>query len=434
MYGKSCYILLIFGISCSKASHIEDDTAPSPFRYRHDREIEFETADTEFSYQINLSILSDLNQEYKTINKICEFTPHYGKFYETLFYKRTWNKISQEKFPEKNLIKWEPTIIRALKARLHKFRTENKTEIKCNHLSFLTDELAQLNTEFSKLKNSIFTTISNIVPEETILKHTRNYTAKTNLTNALDFSHWFIYNFYRYTRISFKLGKNNAFLTINIPLYSHVILSRIYQKPILYKNIAYLSNSRAQFIIESQIGRNYFTDFEHDCFYANNKTFCKKPTHENDCDNKYISQSSNKFDEKCFNRLPFQNIITQIKNDIYFLVIDPMSIDLICNIHHQTIRLFQPSKMLNNECTIKSTFFTFDKNSTKDYGIYFSNITTISQDKFDTNTLIYLYCIFIFLFLYMIFISSIIFYYYKLYALRRSPDYLESRNYLESPV
>lgn len=182
---------------------------------------------------MDLNILSELNQEYKTIQGKCQFSTPFPEFYETLFYKRTWNKISQGNFPKKNLIKWEPNIIKALKIRLQKFKKENDTKIKCNHLSFLTDDLAKLNTEFSKLTKSVFSTISNIVPEETILKHTHGYTAKTNLTNALDFSHWFIHNFYKYTRISFKIGKNNAYLTINIPLYSHVTLSQIYRKPIL---------------------------------------------------------------------------------------------------------------------------------------------------------------------------------------------------------
>lgn len=66
------------------------------------------------------------------------------------------------------------------------------------------------------------------------------------------------------------------------------------------------------------MGLNHFERLECNCFYANDRTFCNKPTEENECDNQYISQSSNNFNIKCFYKLPFQNIITQIRNEVHF--------------------------------------------------------------------------------------------------------------------
>lgn len=147
---------------------------------------------------------------------------------------------------------------------------------------------------------------------------------------------------------------------------------------------------------------------------------------KNDCDNQYILKSSNTFDEKCFDRRPLQNIATQIKSDVYFLIINPLSINIICNGSVQTIRMFKSSKILNNTCLINSTFYSFDKNSTRDYGIYFANATTHSNQKYEIDTLIQFMCFVGFLFLYIIFMNFILFYYYKSSALNNSLNNLEN--------
>lgn len=143
------------------------------------------------------------------------------------------------------------------------------------------------------------------------------------------------------------------------------------------------------------------------CFYANNKTFCKKPKIENDCDSEYLMQSSKVFKAKCFTRLPFKNIITQIKNDIYFLVMDSLSIDVICN-DTQTIHMFESSKILNNKCYINTTNFMFNQNSSFDYGMVFENLTE-SEEKFykmiDFKITMQIF---------MLFMNLIIYFYYKI--------------------
>lgn len=414
MYSKICCILLLLGtLLHTNASQIIKDTATNPFIYHEHGDIEFETAKTEFSYQIDLSILSEVNNEYILMVEKCEFSPHFDKFYEAFFYNNTWIKIAHKKYPGKNLIPLEPMNLKSLKANFHSFKMANKTKTKCEYLSSIANDLISINNEFNQLSESIYTTISNVVSIETLLMHSYNITSRVNLTNALDFSHWFTHNFFKYTKISFKASRHNAFLTIEIPLFSHALLSKIYLKPILHNNIPYISNSEAEYVIEGQIGLNYFSEFNQNCFYANNKTFCYRPRKENSCDNQYISQSSSNFNEECFRRLPFQNVITQIKSDIYFLIIEPISVHIKCNKTQQTIRVFQPSKIVNNECFVNTTFCTFEKNSTQDYGIYFSKATIAATTR-DIEIFIQLYCLFAFLLIYVILINAIIHYYQKL--------------------
>lgn len=412
MFGKICYILLTLGtLPYSQSSYIQKDSTKNPFVYYQDGEIEFEISNVEYSYQIDLSFILELRVIYRILRPLCQETEHFRQLTNSLYYDLPkWNKISNKKFPTKNLISWEPLAIEGLKNLTDLVKGRKNTQRNCNDMIRISEKLIGLNDDFNNFSKSIFSGISNIVPFKPLLTHSYNYTKNTNLTSALDFTHWFEHNFHKFTKFDFKVSKNNAFLTITIPLYTHAILAKIYTKPIIHNKIPYISNTKSKFAIESQMGNNYFEKIEDNCFYANNKTFCNQPSKSNECDDQYISRSSNIFNKKCFTKLPFQNIVTQIRNDIYFLAIYPISIDIICNGSHQTVLMHQSSKIINNECFINSTFFTFDTNPTQEHILYFSNQTTLSNTP---NLLIQFYGISAFLFLYTIFINIAIYYYYK---------------------
>lgn len=222
-------------------------------------------------------------------------------------------------------------------------------------------------------------------------------------------------------------------MTIKIPLFAHSKLSKVYLKPILNNNIPYILSSQTEYLIEGQFGPNYFSDLNQNCFYTNKKLFCKKPTSQNNCDNQYVAQSSKKFDEKCFTRLPLRNTVTQIKNDIYFLIIEPMTINISCYESNYSIKISQSSKILNNTCQINSTFFTFDPNSVSDNGIFFSDSTDNLNEwnlynKIEQKTIIQIYCFFTFLCFYLIILAIVIYFYHKLDKKGRtySPYHMET--------
>lgn len=145
----------------------------------------------------------------------------------------------------------------------------------------------------------------------------------------------------------------------------------------------------------------------------------------------YLTTSSGKFNRNCFSRLPLRNTITQIRNNIYFLIFEPLTINITCNNSLQSIRLFQSSKILNNECNINSSFFTFDQNSVKEYGIFYSNSTeNLTEWKIfpnsDLKNIINFYCFFSFLLLYLVTLSVLIFFFYRLRSRNSQQEILES--------
>lgn len=290
----------------------------------------------------------------------------------------------------------------------------------------MTKQLVPINNEFENLRKSIFSSISNVVPIRSLLNHSYNFTKGTNLTSPIEFTYWFPYNFLKNAKISFKVGKKKALWTINIQLYTHATVSKIYVKSILHNNVPFISRTSAKYIIDNQIGINYFSNFDENCFYTNNKTFCKKLTKENDCDNQYIDKTSNTFHKKCFDKQPLQNIATKIKNEIYFLIIEPILIDINCKNSSQTINIFESSKLMNNNCSINSSIFDFDQNPIKDYGIIFAKTAKKAHFEYDTDVMIQFYCLLAFLLLYILFIKMILYYYYKLNVLRNSTSNLDS--------
>lgn len=408
---KLCFVLGL--LQCFNALYIERDSASTPFIYYTDRKIEFETYETEFSYKINFSIINDIKNEYNNISKTCEFTI---TLYHNLFNAEMfWNNKTNYTIPNKNLFNIEPTNIRQLKNDFDNYKLENKTDEKCKFLSSIAEQLYMFNNELNRLKKSQYSTISNIVAMETLLAHSYNFTLVENTTNPLDFSHWFISNFLNYTKISLAMGNDNVYLTIKIPLFKTFTLSKIYPKPILYNGIPHIYNTQSEYKIQSQLGLNYFSNFNENCFYANNKTFCKKLQKQNYCDDQYITQLSNIFDIDCFTRLPLKNIITQIKNNIYFLIFEPMTINITCDGFQQAIHITQPSKIQDNRCTINSEIFNFDSNSTLDFGIHYDNTTNkiFEWKLLSVNPAIKFYSLMTLFFLYLIIICAYLAYYHR---------------------
>lgn len=401
---------------------MEHDSAENPLVYSQDREIEFETTELRFSYQINLSTLNEIHNVYSIIHKLCGTTTFFKSFHDALFDDTDWKKLSNQNYPTKNLIHWQTDTINQLKVEWNTYVAKNGSTSKCDHLQYLTEQLIGMNDDFRKVIK-FKSAIPKIVPMEILQTDAYNFTTQTNLTSAFDYSHWLVEHFFKYTKYEFIADENTAYLTIIIPLYSHANLFKVYRKPVLYDHVPYILNSDANYLIENQIGLNYFSNIDEICFSANAKFFCAQPKVKNECDDYYIAKTSKNFIEHCFTRLPFKNVVTQIQDNLYFLNIEPFSVDIRCNNSVQSIQIFQPSKIEANRCVVNSTFFTIDPNSVQEYGIYFSNSTSSNKE---TTRIVQIGCFLAFVSLYMLIVNAMILYYYRLNIQNNAQIYLET--------
>lgn len=399
-------IFFFTSFSLLNASYIEKDTPITPIIYKPVREIEFEMSKAEFSYSINLSIITDLKIEFtKKISRNCNNSPHLNQLHQNLFaITKIWNQNRTDTIPVKNIIDLTPYDLQTLKTDLFLYRNEKNNNVKCELLNSFSEHLHTFDSELKKIEKLSFSTLTNIIPMTYLLKHAFNFTSHTNLTHALDFTHWFTTNFYKYSEFEYSMKNNFAFITIKIPLFSHTQLLKIFPKPILHDSTPYIFNSKSEYLVENEIGLNFFNNINENCFYANNRTFCKKPKSQNNCDNQYVGKTSTKFNRECFTRLQYKNIITQIQNDLYFTVIEPLTISVSCDGSTQTIEMLESSRILNNNCIINSTFFQFNPKSPKEYGIYFSKIN-LRYEKY--NSMTQLLCLILFIIFYLIILSTI---------------------------
>lgn len=403
---------------------IEKDHKTVPLLYAHDREIEYEVSKIQYSYQINMNIITDLRSEHLLFSQTCGSSPHYQIFYENLFDMNIWDWKKDEKAPEDNLIELEPYSLQALKSDYYFFKYEQDIEKKCIILQAMAKQIRNFDNELRKIHSSILSSISNIIPMEKLLNHTHHFTTATNLTNALDLNQWFTQNPYKYSEIKLKFNNNYAYLTMSIPLFKHSKISKIFPKPVILNNVPYILTTQSEYIIEDQIGINYISNLNENCFYVNYRVFCRKLKYENDCDKQYVAQSSIQFNSKCFTKLPIRNTITQIKNNLFFLIFEPMILNVSCGGAHQIMRLTENSKILNVNCYINTTFFNYNPRSLVEYGIYHSNSNTSEWNIFQNpkhKMIIQYFCYAAFLTLYLIILGIII---YKTYAHKPSEDRL----------
>lgn len=381
---------------------------------------------------MDLSIIHEIKSNFKYINETCNSSNLLQYLHKNLFSTdMKWNKNKNDQIPDRNLIFLEPYNIKILKSDYLNFKNRNTTKLKCELLSSLTAQLHMLNNEFDGLEKHDYATLSNIVPMEKILQHTFNYTSTTNLTNALNFSHWFNTNFFKYTKITLTIGSNHAFLTIKIPLFITSTLYQIYPKPIFYNNFPYIFNTQSKFLVGGQMSLNYFSNLSENCFYANNKTFCRKPKVQTDCDSLYIGHSTDKFDKNCFSRLKFENTVTRVQNNIYFLIFEPMTINMTCHGMDQSVRITQSSKILNNDCFIRSSFFEINPNSSVEHEMFFSNSTKnfIEWNLFfnpETKDTLQVFCLLVVLSIYLFISYTIMICHFRKNSNTPPPSYLES--------
>lgn len=423
-------ICIIFG--SNSALYIEKDSALVPVHFHPDKEIEYEVEEAEFSYRLDLDLIPKLKREYLLIADICYTFKSKQLFYKVIFNPESvWNYYSKEKPKTKNVIDIEPYAIQALKSDYFHFKTQNNSNFKCSVVESFVNHLSDLDSELKKVINSSYASISSLIPVKTLLKNASEITSNSELISPLDFAHWFGVNFFKYAKIDFTLSKNLAFVTVRVPLFEHTILSKIFPKPVIYDRVPYVLNTQSEYLVEGQIGHSYFSSLKDNCFYAVNRTFCWKPKHRNDCDTQYLSQTLRRFQRKCFSRLPLHNVVTKIKNNVYFMVYTPMTINVTCNNTLQSIRLFQSSKILNNTCDIRSEFFNLTASSAEEYEIFYSNRTENASEwdifqNSELEELINFYGFSSFLLAYLVTLSIFILFYCKLKVRDSQPPIFET--------
>lgn len=109
------------------------------------------------------------------------------------------------------------------------------------------------------------------------------------------------------------------------------------------------------------------------CFYSENlkRLFCKSPVTIEQCDyNRYSLERIN--ENKCFEKMPINNYVVRIGNNLYFTIIKTLAINISCvNESAKSLVLSGASNILNAwNCSLKTRTFNLKMINSTEYTTY----------------------------------------------------------------
>lgn len=259
----------------------------------------------------------------------------------------------------------------------------------CNTITKIELSVVELEQQFDKIKNLSMSNIFELIPLEYIIEDTNEIMDKLykNYVIPITLSKYFVMEFFKISTPQIQYHNNTIYLIFELPYFKNkgVMLYLLYPKPILWENEIYILKTNLRYGISEPFLRQYFTenDYERFCFSTITGIYCKHHMkYQKDCDYKIMNEINKiQFDKKCFTKLNKRNKITQINNQLYFLILKPLELYISHDNIDYTIILNETSKIIEHiDYSIKTPFF---QNNEHQYKIFESEETESFEKIFD---------------------------------------------------
>lgn len=245
----------------------------------------------------------------------------------------------------------------------------------CSAIINITRSVKTLINRLSRIKQGNENSILEIVSINKLMHDVKIDTIserKRKLILPFEFNYWFIYNLFNHSKYTFVKIRNIIQFGFEIPLYQKKQLAKIYTKPVIIDNVPYRYRLNAMYTSPDGI---FYTEGarKENCFYSENlkKLFCKPPTTVEQCD--YNHHSLIEIHEnKCFEKLPINNYLVHIGNNLYFTIIKTLAINISCaNESKKSLVLSGASNILNAQnCSLKTRTFNLKMINKTEYIAY----------------------------------------------------------------
>lgn len=302
------------------------------------------------------SIIAPLDREIKNIQ---------WNTYKPFYYEQNITNI--------NITLFHNAII---DANIQAFNLSDDEDSECLHLTKIVQNFAQMNKILNALSKSNTTVLDEIISLEHLFMDVKTLlrgSLNNNYIYPFDFSNMFAVKFFKYNKFHFFYSNYTVILMFEIPTFKTVNLYKIDPKPIIFQSIPHVLQTEQKYLATLNNRYIFFNDFSYEtsCFLTPNNRFCIAPSNNWDCEidvmNKIYSNSN------CFRKLKQQNIITQINENTYFTIFDPLFIKVKCGNSDFSIKLTSNMKIINNkQCSLNTTFFEYTQLSPKN-GIFISD-------------------------------------------------------------
>lgn len=347
-------------------------------------------------YKFNITSIKKLkNTYYKMIeNKSCSFDKQFKeKFYHEIEKNMLWNKtiISTRNDSNTNEINIHFLYDIILNSNIDTQHINQNRNFKCQIICETMENFIRTNNILNELYKHNTSTIFEVITEEQLMRDIGNIirTSKNDGTFPFDLLDYIPNDLFKFTEFSFTHDNFEITMRFTIPFFKKDLLYKIYPKPIIIDNEPYILDIDLKYAFLNNIENIYFTNetFENYCSWYTKELYCYKPEEKLNCEIENISKDS----LDCYKKLPYNNIITQIEQNTYFIIFIPTIIQIKCEDSEFKIELFNHSQILKNyECSITKSYFEYIPFNTSNYKIYIdesNNMDTIIQKMRHENHL-----------------------------------------------
>lgn len=324
------------------------------------------------SYAVDLSILNELEGMIKVLEHDC-------------YNERRLLDIFRKKIHEINKIRANFNIgnsshdilitstmedVHSLEENLKFFYGKNSS----GHCLTFRKKLSHFNNivmEIDKLARSDFSTLERTISFSKLKRDVMNLLINYNeedFSYSFDFSSEFVHEFLSNTEFLLRFDNTTMYLTFILPIYRQFEMSAVFPKPIILNNVSYVLDMEPKFFIQNGSYSIIYNenDWYNLCHSHRGERYCLKPELKNDCDEFITHNNNSNIDLQCLNNIIFENTAIQVDSTIYFSIVFPTPIKIICNDSIFLLTINKPSKLELGNCSIKTSFF--------EYGDYFGII------------------------------------------------------------
>lgn len=354
------------------------------------------------TYGMDLTIWQEVNEHFDYINKTCQA--------DVLTMRLLKKKLSEMKKLENGFRTGEEvteilgyksfTYVNLIEKELNSFL--NKSNInRCKIAKTMTQLIVTLTADLDRLTRNDYSTLNlmvslNDIREDAMEILKMDFDPKLKI--PFDFTVNFYKDFVENSIIEIDYNKDVIYMTFKIPVYDEFNAFSLYPKPLKINGSWYMLNDTSEYLLRDHNKTIIYTyqDMDELCFEYKREKYCEIPRDHRKCDDEYIKNiDATKISKGCFSSFPELNAAIQVYNDMYFNVLQPLTLDANCGDGNYVTYLNYSAKIENlTNCHLKTYFFEYDhKYNELPYKIYmarqiFEGEQIIDEQFYGSNHLV----------------------------------------------
>lgn len=219
--------------------------------------------------------------------------------------------------------------------------------------------------EIDKLSRSDFTTLGktiNLLRLKKDVGNLLNNLDKGKYFFPFDFMDNFLHDFLSNTEFLLRFDETTMYLTFILPIFKQFNISAIFPKPIIINNSSYILKIEPKFLAQNGTSLILYNENEwyNRCYLFERQRFCLKPELEDICDEFINKHNNSDISLQCLNSVFNENTAIQVDTTIYFSIVRPTLIQLICDNGIFPFNITKSSKLEIGNCSTKTSFFEYD--------------------------------------------------------------------------